>query len=107
MAATERTGHCAECGSETPADGERGGVCAGRLLCTDCADAEVVFHAQCLDCDWSATIDGRAYNWYHLRQRAQHEGNNHEDKQRVFEDESHETVWRRVHDLSEEVAADV
>ena len=103
----ERTGHCGGCGSETIADGERAGIRAGRLLCSECADREIVFHAECLDCEWEFTSNGAMFDWYHIRQRAQQEANSHENQKRVFENESHEAVWRRVHDLSEEVVADV
>lgn len=100
---TERTAHCAECGKEAIADGERAGVRAGRLLCSDCADRHVVYVVECLDCDFEHSCEDSAYNWYHARQRVQQEGNSHENRKQSFENENHETAWRRVHDLSEEV----
>lgn len=101
----KNTGHCAECGRESITCGDRAGVRAGRLLCSDCADRDVVYHTECLSCDWEYSITESAFNWYDARLRVQQEGNSHEDEKRVFAEENHETVWRRVHDLSEEVVA--
>ena len=67
----------------------------GRLLCGDCADKGVVFVAECLHCDWTYQHHQPEYNWYQAQVRVQQEGNNHESEQKVFEDKTHETVWRR------------
>lgn len=90
-----RTGCCARCTEETIADGKRAGPRAGRLLCADCADKGVVYVTECLDCGWTYRQEGPEYNWFHIRQRVQQEGNSHESEKKAFEDESHETVWRR------------
>lgn len=101
--ATERGASCAECGNHAELDGENAGIRAGRLLCRKCADRDVVYVVECVDCDWEYAFRDFMFNWYHTRQRVQQEGNSHEDRNRVFEDEKHETVWRRVYDLSEAV----
>jgi len=91
-----RTDVCSECNTETVADGERAGIRGGRLLCSDCADLEATFVVECLDCDFRCVQESPLFNWHATQQRVQKEGNNHEEEKRVFEDESHETVWRRA-----------
>lgn len=93
---TERTGHCARCETEIVVDSRRNGARAGRLLCEDCANASVTYIAECLDCGWTYSVDGKEYEWYDCQMRVQQEGNSHEDEKRVLGGESHETVWRRV-----------
>lgn len=96
MTATDRVGHCAVCGSVTPADGDQGGVRAGKLLCADCSRQTFEYAAECLDCDWTYQRAGSAFNWYNTRLRVQQEGNNHETEMSMFENETHETVWRKI-----------
>jgi len=92
----QRSGTCACCGEVVEADNETAGPFAGRFLCEDCWGEEMTFVTECLDCDWTYEAAGRQSNHHNLRTRVQQEGNSHENKKRVFDDESHETVWRRV-----------
>ncbi|ELZ96630.1 hypothetical protein [Haloferax sulfurifontis] len=85
---------CANCGDYAPFNVGRAGPRSGKMLCDDCADDSVAYIVDCLDCEWSYTCEEPRYNWYHAKIRVQQEGNTHETEQRVFENESHETVWR-------------
>jgi predicted amidophosphoribosyltransferase len=93
---TDTTATCAGCGEEYEHDGETAGALGGRFLCEDCTRKPVVFEAECLDCEWAHRVEGHEAELYAARQRAQQEGNSHESSMQLTEDESHETVWRRV-----------
>jgi len=96
VSAVERSGTCACCGQIVEADNKTAGPFAGRFLCEDCWGEEMVFVTECLDCDWSYQAEGRQSDHHDLRIRVQQEGNSHESEMSTFEDESHETVWRRL-----------
>lgn len=92
--AAERRGHCAMCGEMTHTGNTRSGVRSGRLLCGECSETVVYYEVECLDCGWRHSQSGMAYQWYHLRQNVQREGNSHEKEKYNFEDERHVTAWR-------------
>lgn len=73
----------------------RAGPRSGKMFCDDCADIEVTFVVDCLDCNWHYSCTEPLYNWYDAKIRVQQEGNTHEAEKKTFEDEKHETVWRR------------